>query len=64
MRTGFADLPLHYGKTPRWLFERMVKLSRAVVDAIIFGYGQEELLRRLSDPFWFQAFGRINLNRV
>jgi hypothetical protein len=57
VRTGIADLPLHYGKAPRWLFTRMVKLSRAIVDTIIFEYGQGELLRRLSDPFWFQAFG-------
>ena len=59
MQTGAVDLPLHYGRTPRWLFERMVKLSRAVVDALVYEYGQEELLRRISNPFWFQAFGCI-----
>lgn len=31
-RTGFAQLPLHGGKAPRWLFERMVPLSREIVE--------------------------------
>jgi hypothetical protein len=57
LRTGVADLPLHYGKTPRWLFKRMVELSKGVVDALVYEYGEEELLRRLANPFWFQAFG-------
>ena len=58
-RTGIANLPLHGGKAPRWLFERMVKLAREITIAIIDGYGPEEMLRRLSDPYWFQAFGCI-----
>ena len=53
--TGVADLPLHHGKAPRWLFGRMVKLARALSDVIVLEWGQEELLRRLSDPFWFQG---------
>jgi hypothetical protein len=40
LQTGAVDLPLQYGRTPRWLFERMVKLSRAVVDALVYEYGQ------------------------
>ena len=55
MRTGVADLPLHTGRAPRWLFARMVRLSRALVDTMLLDHGREELLRRLSDPFWFQA---------
>jgi hypothetical protein len=58
-RTGIANLPLHYGKAPRWLFERMVKLSREITIAIISDFGPEEMLRRLSHPYWFQAFGCI-----
>lgn len=54
-RSGIAELPLHSGRAPPWLFKRMVKLSRAVVDYIVFEYGEEELLRRLASPFWFQA---------
>lgn len=57
MRTGEAFLPLHDGKAPRWLFDRMKKLSALLIEAMIELYGTEELLRRLSDPFWFQSFG-------
>ena len=56
-RTGVADLPLHGGHAPRWLFSRMVRLSRAISLVVIEEFGPEELLRRLADPFWFQAFG-------
>ena len=58
-RTGTAYLPLHHGKAPRWLFQRMVKLSREIAIAIVTEFGAEEMLRRLSDPFWFQALGCI-----
>ncbi|MCX8015178.1 MAG: DUF763 domain-containing protein, partial [candidate division WOR-3 bacterium] len=50
MRIGFAELPLHWGNAPRWLFERMKKLSRAICEIIIGEYGTEEFLRRISDP--------------
>ena len=58
-RTGIANLPLHYGKAPRWLFERMTKLSREISIAVVEEFGPEEMLRRLSDPFWFQALGCV-----
>ena len=58
-RTGIANLPLHYGKVPPWLFDRMVKLAREITIAIVADYGAEEMLRRLSHPYWFQAFGCI-----
>ena len=58
-RTGIANLPLHYGKAPRWLFDRMVKLAREITVAIVADFGSEEMLRRLSHPYWFQAFGCI-----
>src|ERR1051325_197610 len=58
-RTGFAHLPLHSGKAPRWLFERMVPLSREIVIFLATEFGREEVLRRLSDPYWFQAFGCV-----
>src|SRR5881409_1037384 len=57
--TGFASLPLHGGKAPAWLFGRMVKLSREIVIYLASEYGTREVLRRLSDPFWFQAFGCV-----
>ena len=58
-KTGVADLPLHYGKCPRWLFERMTKLSGAITEVIIHEYSREEFLKRVSDPVWFQAFGCV-----
>jgi hypothetical protein len=58
-RTGIANLPLHYGKAPRWLFDRMVKLAREITIAIVAEYGPDEMLRRLSHPYWFQAFGCV-----
>ncbi|MEM4293221.1 MAG: DUF763 domain-containing protein [Thermoplasmata archaeon] len=56
MRTGFADLPLHHGSAPRWLFQRMVKLEEAIAEVIVEEYGTTEFLKRLSSPYWFQAF--------
>ncbi len=58
-RTGIAHLPLHYGKVPPWLFDRMVKLAREIVISIVSEFGSGEMLRRLSHPYWFQAFGCI-----
>jgi hypothetical protein len=58
-RSGFADLPLHGGRVPAWLGERMTKLGTAISEAIIHHYGPAELLVRLSDPFWFQALGSV-----
>lgn len=59
MRTGFAHLPLHGGRAPAWLFSRMVRLGREIVGHVVAEHGSEEVLRRLSDPFWFQAFGCV-----
>lgn len=59
MRTGIANLPLHYGKAPAWLFGRMRRLAREIALVIAREYGSDELLNRLSDPFWFQAFGCV-----
>jgi hypothetical protein len=58
-RTGIANLPLHYGKVPAWLFARMSQLAREITIATVVEFGTGEMLRRLSDPFWFQAFGCV-----
>jgi hypothetical protein len=58
-RSGSADLPLHYGYVPQWLVERMAKLGLAIIETIITEYGNAEVLRRLSDPFWFQSLGTV-----
>jgi uncharacterized protein len=57
--TGFAHLPLHPGRAPAWLFSRMTRLAREIACHIVADQGPSELLRRLSDPFWFQAFGCV-----
>jgi len=54
-----ADLPLHYGQVPAWLYNRMSKLGVAIVEAIVMEYGRGAVLQRLSDPFWFQALGCV-----
>ena len=59
MRTGIAHLPLHYGKAPAWLFGRMKKLAAEISYVIVKEYGTDEFLNRLSDPYWFQAFGCV-----
>ncbi len=53
--SGTADLPLHNGRTPPWLFERMVELSGAISKAVMDEYGRKEFLHRITDPYWFQA---------
>ena len=59
VRTGTANLPLHSGKAPAWLFSRMIRLSREITTHVVAEFGPDEMLRRLSDPFWFQAFGCV-----
>lgn len=58
-RTGSADLPLHIGRVPPWLAQRMARLGRVIVEAVILHYGRDELLRRMAHPFWFQSFGAV-----
>jgi uncharacterized protein len=59
MRSGLAHLPLHGGRAPAWLFSRMVRLAREITAHVVVEYGSEEMLRRLADPYWFQAFGCV-----
>jgi hypothetical protein len=58
-RSGFADLPLHGGRVPPWLAERMTTLGTAISESVLYHYGRSALLSRLSDPFWFQALGSV-----
>src|ERR1041385_500708 len=55
----YADLPLHYGQVPPWLAQRMSRLGSAIVESIVLEYGKQAVLARLSDTFWFQAFGCV-----
>jgi hypothetical protein len=58
-RSGTADLPLHGGRVPPWLAERMTELGTGIAEQIVMNYGPSEFLSRLSDPFWFQAYGCV-----
>jgi len=58
-RAGSADLPLHGGRVPAWLGQRMTRLGAAIVEAVVLEYGRDELLRRLAHPFWFQSLGAV-----
>src|ERR1051325_9202032 len=58
-RTGSANLPLHTGRVPAWLAQRMTRLGAVISQAIVHHYGRDELLRRLAHPFWFQSFGAV-----
>ncbi|ATD67895.1 hypothetical protein CNR27_11025 [Luteimonas chenhongjianii] len=58
-RSGSADLPLHGGRVPAWLGQRMTRLGAVLCQAIVLEYGRAELLRRLAHPFWFQSFGAV-----
>src|SRR5271166_5990595 len=58
-RSGSADLPLHGGRVPKWLSDRMARLAVVIAEAIVHEFGRDELLRRLANPFWFQSFGAV-----
>ncbi|WP_201830548.1 DUF763 domain-containing protein [Microvirga zambiensis] len=58
-RAGSADLPLHSGRVPKWLADRMTRLGGVISEAVVHHYGRDELLRRLAHPFWFQSFGAV-----
>lgn len=58
-RAGSADLPLHSGRVPAWLGQRMTRLGALITEAIVQQYGRDEFLRRLANPFWFQSFGAV-----
>jgi hypothetical protein len=58
-KSGSADLPLHGGRVPLWLADRMTRLGAVISEAIVHHYGRDELLRRLAHPFWFQSFGAV-----
>ncbi|MBQ2354931.1 MAG: DUF763 domain-containing protein [Treponema sp.] len=58
-KTGYADLPLHTGTVPKWLADRMRDLGTQIIEALLIEYGRKEVLRRLSDPLWFQSLGAV-----
>ncbi len=59
MRTGTTKLPLHGGKCPPWLFQKMQNLAGLIVEAVLLEFSSAEMLKRLSDPYWFQGLGCV-----
>ena len=59
INSGIIGMPLHFGKMPRWLTERMGLMGSAVIESVVQNYGKSEVLTRLSNPNWFQAFGAV-----
>jgi len=59
IQKGIATFTLDYGKCPKWLFERMVKLSKRMIYAIVQEEGADEFIKRISDPVWFQSLGTV-----
>lgn len=57
MKRSVTSLPLHRGRAPAWLFQKMKRLCAAIMDIIVEEYGPEEFLMRISHPLWFQALG-------
>lgn len=56
---GIATFTLDYGKCPKWLFDRMVKLGREIIWILIDEYGPDEFIKRIADPVWFQSLGTV-----
>jgi len=56
---GTANLPLHDGKAPKWLFGRMVKLALAITEVFIEERGIDQFIHHVCDPFWFQSLSCV-----
>jgi len=56
---GVATFGLDDGKCPKWLFDRMVKLGREIIEVMVKEYGPDEFIRRMADPVWFQSLGTV-----
>jgi hypothetical protein len=59
IQRGVASFGLDYGHCPPWLFMRMVKLGREMVEILVAEYGPDEFVRRIADPVWFQSLGTV-----
>jgi len=59
MKRGIATFTLDYGRCPPWLFERMVRLGREIIEVMVKEYGPDEFIRRIADPVWFQSLGTV-----
>ncbi len=56
---GVVDLPLHGGHVPLWLIKLMKRMAKAIVEIIVIEEGPGSLIRKLSNPLWFQALNNV-----
>ncbi|NPA96286.1 MAG: DUF763 domain-containing protein [Crenarchaeota archaeon] len=56
---GVADLPLHDGRVPPYLMARMRRLGIAIARVIVEEFGPRELVYRVADPLWLQAYSNV-----
>ena len=54
-RTGSATLPLHTGKAPKWLFDRMTLLAPAIIEAMVADYVAEMRKQQPRGPYFIGA---------
>ncbi|MEW5805144.1 MAG: DUF763 domain-containing protein [Patescibacteria group bacterium] len=59
MNRGIATFTLDYGVCPPWLFQRMVKLGRSMIEVMIDEFGPDEFVKRIGQPAWFQSLGTV-----
>jgi hypothetical protein len=59
IQRGIATFGLDYGKCPKWLFERMVRLGQKIMEVLIEEHGADEFIKRIGDPVWFQSLGTV-----
>jgi hypothetical protein len=59
IQRGIATFTLDYGKCPKWLFDRMVKLGREMIYVIAKEEGPDAFIKRIADPVWFQSLGTV-----
>lgn len=59
MYRGVATFTLDYGRCPKWLFDRMVRLGREMTRVLVEEYGPDEFIKRIADPVWFQSLGTV-----
>ncbi len=52
-------LPLHNGKAPYWLLNRMKKLAKPIIALIIEEFGEKKFFERISNPIFFQSFSNV-----
>lgn len=55
-KVGVAYLPLHYGKAPRWLFTRMVKLAGEIAAAVVEEYGSDDSIQSAYEGCFWNRF--------